>query len=918
MGQGDIDIDRIVDYEREYREQVRNARRSGDNIVGCCPFHDDRNASFSADIRTGKWTCFASCGSGNFTTFWARLRGVGQKEAYKEILRKYGVETAERGGQGEPDGDPRDYTLARYAAQKMLPADWLARSFKLRDGSYRVRDKDADGGYAKVRAVFMPYLDAEGKELPSRVRYVRKGTASEKEMRWEPAGKGGGKSLYGEWIIPEMLKARKEGSRYVVLVEGESDTQTLVYLNIPALGVPGASMFRAREAGLLAGFDTVYIHQEPDGGGERFVRGVCKGLLEGGFKGQVRAFTCKGSGVKDPSGLYMKKGKEEAKAVLMGLLKAAEALDVAAASEPPTVAGIPWNPQMPAGWSLSEGGVFMEDPKAGTKLACRAPLTISRRLISIDTGEEKVELWFKRDGTARTGVYQRSTAFTARSVTELANIGCTVTSENARQVVRYLMDLENTNIDRIPRARSTDTLGWKEDERHFLPGHDGGIVLDVEPSLAGWAAACRTRGTLAGWADTMRGHRERDRFRFVLAAGLAAPILRPLRQRAFFVYNWGNSKGGKTAGLKAALSAWGDPDGLLVTFNATQVAMERLAGFFNDIPLGIDERQLAGEKQEKLDNIVYMVSNGKGRVRGSKTGGLQRMQSWLTVALATGEEPLSSETSMTGTTTRTIEIYGGPFLDELSASRMHQDAPDNCGHAGPYFVGRIMRTDRAELKAELRRVEDMLREAAPGAAGPHTSSAAVVALADELMETWIFSRAASELDGGEAGTGNIPLEIPDYARERAVQMAASVLIDQMAAGNADVNERAAQYALDWILSNRASFEREAAGRRLGFLSDDGSKAYVFPSIFDQALTEAGYSARKTKRYLAESGVISSNAVDRRGTFSYSVVKWFAGKTGRFVEFNLDAWGGGRPEGDFVQVSEDDLDAMGLPKNLTSK
>ena len=98
-------------------------------------------------------------------------------------------------------------------------------------------------------------------------------------------------------------------------------------------------------------------------------------------------------------------------------------------------------------------------------------------------------------------------------------------------------------------------------------------------------------GEMEKWVETMRPHRERDKFRFILAASFAAPLLRILKQRIFFVYNWGGSKGGKTAALKAALSAWGDPERLMVNFNATQVGLERTASFFCDLPLGIDERQ---------------------------------------------------------------------------------------------------------------------------------------------------------------------------------------------------------------------------------------------------------------------------------------------------------------------------------------
>ena len=128
----------------------------------------------------------------------------------------------------------------------------------------------------------------------------------------------------------------------------------------------------------------------------------------------------------------------------------------------------------------------------------------------------------------------------------------------------------------------------------------------------------------------------------------------------------------------------------MVNFNATQVGLERTASFYCDLPLGIDERQLAGRNQESLEKTIYMIASGTGKIRGSKGGGLQATHQWRTVALATGEEPLSTETSQTGVSTRVLEIYGGPFDDEKAASRMHQEAGANCGWAGPAFVDRII------------------------------------------------------------------------------------------------------------------------------------------------------------------------------------------------------------------------------------
>ena len=399
--------------------------------------------------------------------------------------------------------------------------------------------------------------------------------------------------------------------------------------------------------------------------------------------------------------------------------------------------------------------VSIQDGQVQTKLAVakgssvsdilkEAEITLNKKdqitpslTTKLDSGEEKIEIAFKRDDEWHRAIYPRSTSFTARGSTVLADLGCTVTSENAKQVVRFLSALEAENIDIITKADATSSFGWQPGKR-FIPGHDKDIVLDIAPSQKGMAAAYCQPGSFDKWKDTMQPHRERDKFRFILAAAFAAPLLRIIKQRIFFVYNWGSSKGGKTAGLKAALSAWGDPERLMVNFNASQFGMERTAAIYCYLPLDIAERQLAGKNQEGLEKTIYMIASGTGKIRGSKGGGLQTMRQWRTVAMATGEEPLSTDTSQTGVSTRVLEIYGGPFETEEQASLMHQESTQNFGWAGPEFIEHVLKVSE---KSICDKYDEMLRyvmSIAKGKSGSHVAGISAVALADAMIDTWFF------------------------------------------------------------------------------------------------------------------------------------------------------------------------------------
>ena len=841
-----VNLDQVVDYRAEYTAVIQKYKITGDNLVGLCPFHQDRNDSFSVDLKTGKWHCFAEDEGGNFVTFWAKYQGIDTKEAYKEILARYGITPEhERQAQSTNASGLGSYTLERYSFDKRLPADFLRDTCRVDTG----RDRD---GTEYLR---MPYFFEDGKEAAIRKRYAKK------EFRWMRGSKGK-ICLYGEWRLPGIRKAG-----YAVLVEGESDTQTLWYLGIPAIGIAGASMFKDYQTTGLQDLK-LYIHKEPDGGGDTFYRKLTHALADTGFTGEVYVWSCQSLGKKDPSDVYLAHGKEEAAKLIREALKRAKAVDLEAEMREEPITGAPLSLRTPEGWLFSDKGISWIDPKTHTPAnVCRTPILLTQRLKSLETGDEKMEVAFKRDGEWQRAIYPRSVIFSSRSITTLADLGCTITSENSKNVVKFLGALESENIDIIPKNDATSTFGWQPGRR-FIPGHDEGITLDIDPSQRGMAAAYCQNGTMERWIEHMAPHRSREKFRFILAASFAAPLLRIVKQRIFFVYNWGGSKGGKTAALKAALSAWGDPERLMVNFNATQVGLERTAAFYCDLPLGIDERQLAGNNQGALEKIVYMIASGTGKIRGAKSGGIQTVHQWRTVALATGEEPLSTETSQTGVSTRVLEIYGGPFDNEQDAALMHQQAAMDCGWAGPAFIEHILQMDEREIVERYEDMQRYIRETSQGKNGSHIAGIAAVALADSLIDEWFFG-------------GN-----PRESVAEAKRMAASILINQVEANTTDVNENAVQFIVDWVLANRSYFGANAIGTCLGFTSESGNTAYIFPSMLNQALTKAGYSPRKTMKYMAEKDLIGTDTDRKTGKKQYSIIKWFGTRSARFVEFHI--------------------------------
>lgn len=218
--------------------------------------------------------------------------------------------------------------------------------------------------------------------------------------------------------------------------------------------------------------------------------------------------------------------------------------------------------------------------------------------------------------------------------------------------------------------------------------------------------------------------------------------------------------------------------------------------------------------------------------------------------------------------TRVLEIYGGPFDNETDASEMHQKSVLDCGWAGPEFIKHILQTDERDIVDEYEQMQSYVRSISEGKNGSHISGIAAVALADTMIDQLFF--------GGTK----------ESAWEAAKAMATNILVNQVESNAMDVNENAVQFVTDWVLSNKAYFGTNAVGTCLGFTSESGNTAYIFPSMLNQVLAKAGYSPRKTMKYMAEQGLIGTETDKNTGKKVYSVRKWFETRTARFIEFHI--------------------------------
>ncbi len=474
------------------------------------------------------------------------------------------------------------------------------------------------------------------------------------------------------------------------------------------------------------------------------------------------------------------------------------------------------------GWTATDTGIYGTDKMGFEVVACYHPIIPVQRLVNVDTREHKVMLAYRLSRRWDIVIVDRNVISDSRSIIGLSKYGIMVNSETGKALVRYLADVEQLNYDLIPEVSSVGRLGWIE-EYGFSP-YEEELVFDGEETYRTRFESIQEHGSREAWLDCARAVRSGKTpgnviARIVLAASFASVLVGPCRCLPFFVHLWGGSETGKSLSLVLAASVWANPEiGVYIqTFNATEVGKELGAAFCNSLPLIIDELQLVKDNRKDFDRMIYQLSEGVGRARGRKQGGLQKTPTWRNCVITTGEFPIISANSGEGAVNRTIEVdcHDTKLFDEPKKTATSLYA--NYGFAGREFVDHLMEDGVIERVQKLQ--EDLQKAIKTGdTMDKQTASAALILAADRLSEEWIFQ------DG--------VLLQPDDIRPYLVS---KETVNQ--------NARALQYLYDFININQSRFSPGAdahQGEVWGDLDDD--YAYIIRSKFDQILQDEGYNA----------------------------------------------------------------------------
>lgn len=479
-------------------------------------------------------------------------------------------------------------------------------------------------------------------------------------------------------------------------------------------------------------------------------------------------------------------------------------------------------------YTCDAGGVACEDKGGYHTLVCSHPLMPVKRMENIDTGEQKVEIAFSRGGVWRCNVVDRTVLSSANKIVDLSRYGMDITTESARDVVKYLATIDALNYDKIGEVRSVGRLGWVGD--HLFSPYVPDLRYDGDAGYAAMYKAVHPQGSLTGWLEAARHGRESSVItRVMLAAAFASVLVEPCDALPFVVHAWGGTGAGKTVGLMLAASVWADPTAgaFYKTFNATGVGQEMTAGFLNSLPLCLDELQVIKDKKD-FDQTIYTLCEGVGRSRGAKAGGLQRMQTWRNAIITTGEMPITNADSGGGAVNRVInmdcqdeKLFADP---RWAVSVMRR----NYGHAGRAFVEHL--TGGAMERAKELQKEYYAKLTEQDSTEKQALSASLLLAADTLATELLFQ-------------DDLALTVDDLA---------PMLVTR---AEADVNARCYEWLTGFIAVNSNRFDESAdnKGEVWGKLEND--TCYFVATKFEQIMREYGYSSSSFLSWCSRVGKI---------------------------------------------------------------
>ena len=378
----------------------------------------------------------------------------------------------------------------------------------------------------------------------------------------------------------------------------------------------------------------------------------------------------------------------------------------------------------------ANGGVYLrfkdKDNNEEDKLIYQNDLYVIKRIMDVEMGEAIVmRLHLPRDGVREFTVPLTSVTSREELRKNLSMQGIAVPKMDD------IMAYTTTWVTQLQAKGAADQarrqFGWTDDE------HTGFVVGNQEihaketrfnpPSTptAGLFSYFEPKGTLEEWKDIMNFYNV-DNFelhQFIVGTSFGSPLMSFLPIKCACFHTHSKESGlGKTTAMIAGMSAWGDPDELILDKEDTYNTKMNRGEIYHNLPLYMDE--LTNMKSMELSNLAYQLTGGRQRGRMSASSNVERARGkvWKLLSVTTGNtsvvEMIGMAKSMPKAEAQRIlehkatkqNYYTKAETDEFT-SRLSQ----NYGHAGKVYIKYVL-NNLDEVKKLLNQIQRRVDEKA--------------------------------------------------------------------------------------------------------------------------------------------------------------------------------------------------------------
>lgn len=286
---------------------------------------------------------------------------------------------------------------------------------------------------------------------------------------------------------------------------------------------------------------------------------------------------------------------------------------------------------------------------------------------------------------------------------ELHSKGVFYLAKDASHILEMLSRMVQSVQTQKETAQLAEQMGWQSDDSFvvgataYRPQQPPLFDLPVPPSTKSVVDNYEPAGSFAEWKKTADIYNRPggEAYQFALAYG-AAGVFLPLTKLSGVVlslYSQQAGRGKSTAGY-AALSWWGQPQGLKSQSKDTNNALFHKASRHKNLPIMMDE--ITSKDPRELEDLIYYMT--QGREKESLTANREArpvLPGWALPAISTSNNSIraklqSARGDTQGLFARVIEVQMDlPFAETLPYTdrmALRYGFEDNYGFAGPQLL----------------------------------------------------------------------------------------------------------------------------------------------------------------------------------------------------------------------------------------